>query len=70
MVVLGARSRAWAPAYRKILLVDHTKFQRRGLYQLAPVTAFDLVIVDAGISASELDTLQASGVEVLVVGPE
>jgi DeoR/GlpR family transcriptional regulator of sugar metabolism len=55
---------------RKVLLVDHTKFQRRGLYQLSPVTAFDLVIVDAGISASDLDALQAKGVEVLVARPE
>ncbi|WP_269654637.1 hypothetical protein [Streptomyces sp. ActVer] len=55
---------------RKILLVDHTKFQRRGLYQLAPVTAFDLVIVDAGISRSQLDTMQAGGAEVLVADPE
>ncbi|MEV5986964.1 DeoR/GlpR family DNA-binding transcription regulator [Streptomyces sp. NPDC052051] len=55
---------------RTVLLVDHTKFQRRGLYQLAPVTAFDLVIVDAGIPPSELDALQAKGVEVLVAQEE
>ncbi|MDQ1050884.1 hypothetical protein QFZ76_009120 [Streptomyces sp. V4I2] len=36
----------------------------------ASVTAFDLVIVDAGLSAPELDALQASGVEVLVADPE
>lgn len=51
---------------RKVLLVDHTKFRRRGLHQLAPVTAFDLVIVDSGIPAPDLDALQADGVEVLV----
>ncbi|MEV2191039.1 hypothetical protein AB0I02_08595 [Streptomyces phaeochromogenes] len=32
--------------------------------------AFDLVIVDAGISASQLDTLLAGGAEVLVADPE
>jgi DeoR/GlpR family transcriptional regulator of sugar metabolism len=31
---------------RKILMVDHTKFTRRALHELVPVTAFDLVIVD------------------------
>jgi DeoR/GlpR family transcriptional regulator of sugar metabolism len=56
--------------HRRVLLVDHTKFQRRGLYQLAPVTAFDLVIVDAGISPSDLEALQASGVEVRVAREE
>jgi DeoR/GlpR family transcriptional regulator of sugar metabolism len=51
---------------RKVLLVDHTKFRRRGLYQLAPVGAFDLVVVDSGIPPADLDALQARGVEVLV----
>ncbi|MEV6110825.1 DeoR/GlpR family DNA-binding transcription regulator [Streptomyces sp. NPDC051940] len=50
----------------RVLLVDHTKFRRRGLYQLAPVRAFDLVIVDAGIPPADLDALQAENVEVLV----
>lgn len=50
----------------RVLLVDHTKFRRRGLYQLAPVTAFDLIVVDAAISPGDLDALQARGVEVLV----
>lgn len=54
----------------KVLLVDHTKFQRRGLYQLAPLTAFDLVVVDSGMSTADLDTLQADGVEVLVARQE
>jgi DeoR/GlpR family transcriptional regulator of sugar metabolism len=52
---------------RKILLVDHTKFAKRGLYQLAPLKAFDLVLVDDGISAAQLESLQASGVETHVV---
>ncbi|MGY0064046.1 DeoR/GlpR family DNA-binding transcription regulator [Streptomyces sp. LZ34] len=55
---------------RRVLLVDHTKFRRRGLYQLAPVTAFDLVIVDADIPEPDLDSLQSKGVEVLVARPD
>ncbi|GHH76267.1 hypothetical protein GCM10017772_34460 [Promicromonospora soli] len=52
---------------RKILLVDHTKFAKRGLFQLAPLKAFDLVLVDDGIQGAQLEVLQASGVETLVV---
>ncbi|GHE59183.1 DeoR family transcriptional regulator [Streptomyces spiralis] len=59
-----------AACHRKVLLVDHTKFRRRGLYQLAPVTAFDLVIVDPGIPLADLDALQAQGVDVIVAGRE
>jgi DeoR/GlpR family transcriptional regulator of sugar metabolism len=52
---------------RKILLVDHTKFAKRGLFQLAPLKAFDLVLVDDGVQGAQLEVLQASGVETLVV---
>ena len=54
---------------RRVLLVDHTKFTKRGLFQLAPVTAFDVVLVDHGIPGPQLDSLQATGVETIVVGP-
>ncbi len=50
---------------RRILLVDHTKFQRRGLYQMAPVSAFDLVIVDADIPTAQLEDLQSKAPKVL-----
>ncbi|MDP9377142.1 MAG: DeoR/GlpR family DNA-binding transcription regulator, partial [Actinomycetota bacterium] len=39
-----------ASAARRILLVDHTKFRRRAVHQLAPLTDFDAVIVDADIA--------------------
>jgi len=55
---------------RRVLLVDHTKFQRRGLYQLAPVSAFDLVIVDAGIPAAQLEDLQSKATKVLIAQPD
>jgi DeoR/GlpR family transcriptional regulator of sugar metabolism len=51
---------------RRVLLVDHTKFQRRGLYQLAPVAAFDLVIVDPGIPAAQLEELRSRAPKVLM----
>lgn len=33
-------------AAKRILYVDHTKFERRTLHALAPLTDFDLVVVD------------------------
>lgn len=50
----------------KILLADHSKFGLRALYGLAPVTDFDLVIVDDGIGQAELDELKRLGVTVEV----
>ncbi|MGW3625421.1 hypothetical protein [Streptomyces sp. NPDC000880] len=40
-------------AARRVLLVDHTKFSRQGLYTLAPLTAFDTVLVDDGLPLEE-----------------
>lgn len=55
-------------AARRILLIDHTKFSKNGLYQLAPLTAFDLVIVDARTEATILADMQTAGVPFQVVG--
>lgn len=49
-------------AERSVLLLDHTKFTKRGLYRLAWLSDFDLVIVDAGIPAE----LRESGVDLRV----
>lgn len=57
-----------AAADRRVLLVDHTKFTKRGLHQLAALTAFDTVIVDRGISALHETELRAQGVTVVVTG--
>ncbi len=55
-----------ASAARRILLVDHTKFRRRAVHQLAPLTDFDAVIVDADIARDDLDRMRELGVEVHV----
>jgi DeoR/GlpR family transcriptional regulator of sugar metabolism len=53
---------------RRVLLVDHTKFSRSGLHQLATLTAFDLVIVDNGTSPDDVAKLQAQGVPLRIAG--
>jgi len=51
---------------RRILLADHTKFEKRALYGLAPLKAFDLVIVDAATAEEHVNRLRASGIDVIV----
>ena len=53
-------------AARRILLVDHAKFSRRAVHQLAALTDFDAVVVDSGIDAHELAAMRADGVNVHV----
>jgi len=56
-------------AARRILLVDHTKFERRALHVLAHLEEFDLVIVDHGMDPAGLSRLRAQGVDVVVAPP-
>ncbi len=51
-----------AAADRRVLLLDHSKFDKRGLYQLAPLTDFDLVVVDDGTGEARLAALRELGV--------
>jgi DeoR/GlpR family transcriptional regulator of sugar metabolism len=48
--------------------VDHSKFAKNGLHQLAPLTAFDLVIVDSATPEEELTALRTRGVPLQVAG--
>ncbi|MPY78031.1 MAG: DeoR family transcriptional regulator [Actinophytocola sp.] len=56
-------------AAQRILYVDHTKFQRRALHALLPLTDFDVVIVDWLTPKDHLKRLRQHGVEVIVAEP-
>lgn len=51
----------------RILCVDHTKFVRRALHALAPLTSFDLVLVDDQTPFETLEQMRSSGVSLEVV---
>lgn len=53
-------------AQRRILYVDHTKFTRRAMHRLAPVSDFDVVIVDDLTPREHVSHLRQLGVEVIV----
>lgn len=48
-------------ARRKVLLIDHDKLGKNALHHLAPLSEFDLILVDSGASESELAELEDSG---------
>lgn len=56
-----------AAAARRVLLVDHTKFANQGLYALAPLTDFDLILVDDAAPAGEVRRLRERGGNVRIV---
>ncbi len=53
-------------AATRILLADHTKFERRALYGMVHLTEFDHVIVDSGTSPEVVTRLRGEGVDVIV----
>lgn len=52
----------------RILLADHTKFEKRALHAMLPLADFDAVIVDAAADRRHVDSLRESGVKVVVAG--
>ena len=53
-------------AARRVLVVDHTKFDKRALYKVADLDEFDEVIVDSGTREEEIDRLRGRGISVIV----
>lgn len=47
-----------ASASKRILAVDHSKLDRVALHRVAPLDAFDLVVVDAGASEESVQRLR------------
>lgn len=53
-------------ASRRILLADHTKFDKRALHAMQPLADFDAVIVDAATDKRHVTELRRSGVNVVI----
>jgi len=51
---------------KRVLLADHSKFGLQALHALAPLKDFDVVIVDDGTSAEDIDRMRGKGIEVVV----
>lgn len=51
---------------RRILLSDHTKFEKRALHALAQLNEFDVVIVDSDTSKEHIKRMRSEGIEVVV----
>jgi len=53
-------------AATRILLVDHTKFEKRALHALAHLTEYEIVIVDAKTSSDDITRMRSQGIRVVV----
>ncbi|MDW6022904.1 DeoR/GlpR family DNA-binding transcription regulator [Mesorhizobium sp. BAC0120] len=53
-------------AAMRILLADHTKFERRALHAMVTLDEFDVVIVDNGTPPRHVERMRARGINVVV----
>jgi DeoR/GlpR family transcriptional regulator of sugar metabolism len=51
---------------KRILLVDHTKFEKRALHALVQLTAYDVVIVDSKTQEQDIRRMRSQGIHVVV----
>jgi DeoR/GlpR family transcriptional regulator of sugar metabolism len=55
---------------KRVLLADHTKFERRALHHFATLHEFDAVVVDEDIPISHLSRMRSAGINVIVADAE
>lgn len=53
-------------AAKRILLADHTKFERRALHSFAALTEFDVIIVDENIPREHLERMRSKKINVVI----
>jgi DeoR family transcriptional regulator, aga operon transcriptional repressor len=54
-------------ACRTVVVCDSSKFRRRSLYLIAPITAAHQVITDTGISKADRERIEKAGIELTLV---
>jgi len=65
-LVVGSEQKMIEVTGRLIIVADHTKFGRGGMIPVAPLTAANLVVSDAGLASNYAEMLRNNGVEVLL----
>lgn len=63
---IDVKQAMFAASAQRILLVDHTKFDRRALHAVAPLADFDIVIVDAATEMRHITRMREQGIKVVV----
>jgi DeoR family transcriptional regulator, fructose operon transcriptional repressor len=65
-LVVGSEQKMMAVASRVIIVADHSKFGRLGMFPVAPLSAAHIVVTDAAAAPAFTEMLRDRGVEVLL----
>ena len=65
-LVVGSERKMIEVADRMIVVADHTKFGRGGMFPVAPLEAADVVVSDKELTPEYIDLLRRFGIDVLL----
>ena len=65
-LVVGSEQKMIEIADKVIIVADHTKFGRGGMFPVAPLNAADIVVSDRDLAPGYVELLTRSGVDVLL----
>ena len=65
-LVVGSEQKMIETTAKVIIVADHTKFGRGGMFPVAPLDAADIVVSDRDLEPGYIDLLVRNGVEVLL----
>lgn len=64
--IVDIKRAMFGSAAKRILLTDHTKFERRALHSFASLSEFDVVIVDEKTPVAHLERMRSKNINVVV----
>jgi DeoR family transcriptional regulator, fructose operon transcriptional repressor len=65
-LVVGSEQKMIEIADRVIIVADHTKFGRGGMFPMAPLSDANVVVTNREVSAEHVEMLRAHGIEVFL----
>lgn len=65
-LVVGSEQKMIEVAGKVIIVADHTKFGRGGMFPMAPLSAAHIVVSDSDLAAEYVDLLRGNGIEVFL----
>ena len=65
-LVVGSEQKMIEVAGKVIIVADHTKFGRGGMFPMAPLSAANVVVTDRDIAPEHVEMLRSNGIEVFL----
>ena len=65
-LVVGSEQKMIEVASKVIIVADHTKFGRVGMFPMAPLSAVHIVVTDSDLAPEYVQMLRAAGIEVFL----